>query len=151
MAKRRTQPIAGIGALVIAVALGTAVVLAADPPETTAVAVSYEGLEASAYGATAPEVGSMSLEPRPDVEALGVGPAYELSLGGLPVPSGFFVGMTYDPEALNGVAPNRLSVFAYDRDADAWVALASVVDPAARSVVAESNGVNATLWTLGAR
>ncbi len=151
MAKRRTQSIAGIGALAFAVLFGTVVVLGSAPPETIAAAVSHDGLAASVYGEAASSLGPLHLEPVEDVVALGIVPAYEISLDGRPIPRGFVVAMTYDPASLGDVAPNRLSVFIYDRTLGDWASIPSVVDPAARSVTAEAIGADAVWWTLGAR
>jgi len=147
--RKRTQPIVGIGALLVAIVVGTLVMFGAKEPET-AHSVSSDGF-VTVSGEAAPSLGALSVTRRDDAEALDVGPAYEISLGGLPVPSGFQILMGYEADALAGVAPNRLSVFAYDVSAQKWIAISSVVDPGARTVVAESNGVEAILWTLGAR
>lgn len=151
MAKRRTQSIAGIGALAVAVLFGTVVVLGSEPPETIAAAVSHNGLEASVYGEAASSLGPLRLEPMSDAASLGVAPTYEISLDGLPVPRGFVVAMSYDPAALGDIAPNRLSVYVYDRTLGDWASIPSVVDPAARTVTAEAIGADAVWWTLGAR
>lgn len=150
MAKRRTQSLAGIGALALAVLFGTVVVLGSEPPETISAAVSHDGLEASVYGEASSSLGPMRLEPTQDA-SLGIVPTYEISLAGRPVPRGFVVALSYDPASLGDVAPNRLSVFVYDRTLGAWAAIPSVVDPAERVVTAEAIGTDAVLWTLGVR
>lgn len=140
-----------MGALAFAVLVGTIVVFGSEPPETISAAVSHNGLAASVYGEAAASLGPLHLEPVDDVVALGIVPAYEISLAGRPVSRGFFVAMSYDPASLGDVAPNRLSAFVYHRTLDMWTSVPSVVDPAANTVTAEAIGVDAVWWTIGAQ
>ncbi|NBS41860.1 hypothetical protein EBS80_04365 [bacterium] len=78
-----------------------------------------------------------------------VGSVYEISLGGLALPRGFLLVVSYDPSSLGSTAPNHLAIEAFDRARNAWTALPSVVDPSAHTVTATSSGTNATLWTIG--
>ncbi|OGL97703.1 hypothetical protein A2304_00360 [Candidatus Uhrbacteria bacterium RIFOXYB2_FULL_57_15] len=152
MKRRVTQPVAGIGALIIALFFGTFVVLGMSEPEAR-FSISADGL-AMVSGQAAPSVGRLSIGVSDDpgiALSSGVGMVYRSELGGNPLPAGFIVEISYDEEKLDGIAPNRLSAFAYDRVARAWIALQSVVDPAERTVTTESSGIDAIWWTLGAR
>lgn len=149
MAKRRTQPIAGIGALVIAVAIGTLVMFGAQDPETHS-AVSDDG-RVAVSGEAAPSLGALSVESLEDAAGPGIVPVYEIALAGLPIPRGFDVTLSYDPASLGNIAPNRLTAYVYDRTLGDWASIPSVVDPATQTVTAEAIGADAVWWTLGAR
>lgn len=149
--KRRSQPIGGIGALLVALAVGTFVVFGGRAPEAMR-ATSDDG-RVSVSGEASPSLGALSVATGEDASgpASRVGPVYEVTLGGKAIPSGFDVTVGYDAADLRDLAPNRLAVYVLDRADGAWIALPSVVDPAARVVSATSAGIDATRWTLGAR
>lgn len=150
--KRRIKPIAGVGAMLVALFACTWFVMSSAPPDRF-FAMSDDGA-ASVSGAAAASLAPLTVARRDETApplAARVGPTYEIALGGRAVPRGFLVVVSYDPAALGGVAPNHLAVEAFDRSQNAWVVLPSVVDPSARTVSATSPGTNAILWTLAAR
>lgn len=153
MAQRRIRPVAGVGALIIAVAAGTWLVLSLPDPEAVRV-VSDDG-RVVVFGAASPSVGTLSVVRSDDVAVAAPSQAadeYRVAFDGeVAIPSGFALRVSYRDEDLLGTAPNRLSVFAYDRSSSAWVAVPSVVDPAARTVTTDTTGIDAIVWTLGAR
>lgn len=149
--KRRSKPIAGVGAILIALAVGTLVVFGGPSPETMR-ATSDDG-RVSVSGEASPSLGALSVAAVEDASALPsrVGLVYEITLGAKAIHAGFDVLIAYDASDLRDLAPNRLAVHVLDRSTNAWTVLPSVVDPAARTVTAASVGIDATRWTLGAR
>lgn len=141
---------AGIGAMLIALLVGTWVVFGGASPEARD-ATSPDG-RVHVEGNAAVSLGALSVAV---VEGDGppsrIGPVYELALGDRAVPAGFDVVVSYDAAELGDLAPNRLSLYAFDRVSNAWIPVSSVVDPAARTVSATSTGIDAARWTLAAR
>ncbi len=150
--KRRIKPIAGVGALLVAVFACTWFVLTSAPPERFSAASADDVVSVS--GNAAVSLGPLeAIRHDGDVPPLAgrVGSAYDISLGGRALPSGFLIVVSYDPLDLGSIAPNHLTLETFDRSTNAWIVLPSVVDPSARTVTATSPGTNAILWTIATR
>lgn len=150
--KRRIQPIAGVGAMLVALFACTWFLLASGPPERFS-GVSSDG-RVAVSGNAAASLGALTVTARDEAVqpfAARVGSAYDIAIGGRALPSGFLVVASYDEADIGSIAPNHLALYVFDRSANVWTMLPSVVDPSDRTVTATSSGANAILWTVAAR